>query len=91
MAKKISINSKSKAEQDAIAENLMGATLDLCKMSRLAGYKIINALTAVMGYVIYETASEKDDELFNSMITKIGDKLHESVKTLKELDEEGKL
>ena len=91
MAKKNSINSKSNAEQDAIAENLMDATLDLCKMSRLAGYKLINALTAVLGYVIYETASEKDDELFNAMITRIGKKLHESVKTLKELDEEGEL
>lgn len=91
MAKKNSINSKSKAEQDAIADNLMGSTLDLCKMSRLPGYKLINALTAVFGYVIYETASEKDDELFNAMITKICKKLHESVKTLKELDEEGKL
>lgn len=88
MAKKISINSK---RQDEIAENLMDSILDLCKMSRLPGYKLINALTAVLGYVIYETASEKDDELFNDMINKIGKKLYLDVKTLNELDEEDKL
>lgn len=88
MAKKISINSK---REDEIAENVMNTTLELCKTSRLPGYKIINALTAVLGYVIYETASKKDDELFNDMINGIAKKLHLGIKTLKNMDEEDEL
>ena len=57
-------------------------------MSRLPGYKLINALAAVMSYVIYETASEKGDEIFDDMINGIGKKLHLGIKTLKIMDEE---
>ena len=88
MAKKISINSK---RQDEIAENVMNATLDLCKTSRLPGYKLLNALAAVMSYVIYETATEKVDEVFNDEINRIGILLHIGVETLKQSDEEDEL
>lgn len=91
MAKKISINSKSKAEQDTIAENLMDAIIELCKMSKLPGNKLINALTSVLGYVVYETADEKDDELYKATIIDIGKKLTLGIKTLKIMNEEDKL
>lgn len=88
MAKKITINSK---RQDEIAENVMDATLDLCKMSRLPGHKLINVLITVLGVEIYGFASEKDDEIFNAIINEIGRKLHLAIKTIKNMEEEDKL
>lgn len=88
MAKKITIDSK---RQDEIAENVMDATLDLCKMSRLPGHKLINVLITVLGVEIYGFASEKDDEIFNAIINEIGRKLHLAIKTIKNMEEEDKL